>query len=112
MCIAQLSNRLLVPPDGLTFADGTSGGLFGNAWMALPLLSPYTLDGAGAVGGQCWTCFVNAENYKGPLAFWVPSVWARISHGHAPARGRTLDTKHCIISGGAMEINTVQNTQQ
>ena len=35
--MAQLSNRLLVPPDGFTFKSGTRGELLGNAWMALPL---------------------------------------------------------------------------
>ena len=36
MGIAQLSNRLLVPPDGFTFKTNTRGELLGNAWMALP----------------------------------------------------------------------------
>ena len=31
MGLAQLSNRLLVPPDGLTFTTGTSAELFGSA---------------------------------------------------------------------------------
>ncbi len=37
MGIAQLSNHLLVPPDGFTFKTNTRGELLGNAWMALPL---------------------------------------------------------------------------
>ncbi len=37
MGIAQLSNSLLIPPDGLTFQPGTNGELLGSAWMALPL---------------------------------------------------------------------------
>jgi hypothetical protein len=37
MGMAQLSNRLLVPPDGFTLKTGAHGELLGNAWMALPL---------------------------------------------------------------------------
>lgn len=37
MGIAQLSNRLLTPPDGFTFKTDTRGELLGNAWMALPI---------------------------------------------------------------------------
>ncbi len=49
MGLAQLSNRLLVPPDGLTFQPGTCGELFGNAWMALPLMAA-TTNHTGAEG--------------------------------------------------------------
>lgn len=35
--IAQLSNQILLPPDGLTFSSNTNGELLGTAWMALPL---------------------------------------------------------------------------
>ena len=37
MGMAQLSNRLIVPPDGFTLKAGAHGELLGNAWMALPL---------------------------------------------------------------------------
>lgn len=37
MGIAQLSNRILLPPDGLTFQNTPRGELFGYSWMALPL---------------------------------------------------------------------------
>jgi uncharacterized protein (TIGR03437 family) len=38
MGLAQLSNRLIMPPDGLTFQSGVSGQLMGVAWMAMPFL--------------------------------------------------------------------------
>ena len=38
MGIAQISPRILVPPDGITFAPGTCGELLGYAYMALPLI--------------------------------------------------------------------------
>lgn len=37
MGIAQLSNRLVVPPDGITYASGPSNLMMGSAWMNMPL---------------------------------------------------------------------------
>ncbi len=100
--IAQLSNRLLVPPDGLTFETGTNGEVFGNAWLALPIV-PRTKES----GDESWTLFVRATNYKGPLAFYIPNAWSAIAKGNDNAAGRTLDAKAGLMSGGAMEVNTV-----
>ena len=49
MGIAQLSNRLLVPPDGLTFDQQPGGEFMGYAWMALPLIPASSGVGAGPV---------------------------------------------------------------
>jgi hypothetical protein len=109
MGIAQLSPRLLVPPDGLTFRKGTCGDLFGYAWMALPL-TPAKSATAGmpvATGDQSWTLFINASNFKGPVAFYSPATWSRISLRHPPAIGRGLDARPGLVTGGAIEINTV-----
>jgi hypothetical protein len=106
MGIAQLSNRLLVPPDGLTFKEGTAGELLGNAWMALPLTSPK--QGAGApTGERHWTLFLNAENFKGPVACWLPETWSRLSQSYRVIEGRGLDARPGSMNGGAMEVNTV-----
>lgn len=99
--LAQLSNRLVVPPDGLTFAPGTNGELFGNAWMALALLQQ------PGTGPQCWTLFVRAANFEGALAFWTPRTWTRIADKYPTAAGRGLDARPGLAGGGAMEINTV-----
>lgn len=109
MGIAQLSPRLLVPPDGLTFADGTCGELLGYAWMALPLLpAPARTHGLPIpTGGQCWTMFVRAANFQGPVAFYTPLTWSRISRRHPPAIGRGLDARPGLVTGGAIEVNTV-----
>jgi hypothetical protein len=109
MGIAQLSPRLLVPPDGLTFRDGTRNELFGYAWMALPLIPAKVMTAGKPVptGNQCWTLFLSAENFKGPLAFYTPSTWSRISLRHPPAIGRGLDARPGLVRGGAIEINTV-----
>ena len=109
MGLAQLSNHLLVPPDGLTFEPGVPGELFGNAWMILPLMEAKTKksDTDVRTGNQCWALFINAENFKGPLAFYVPEVWSRIAKGYPTAEGRGLDARAGIAGGGAMEVNTV-----
>ena len=109
MGIAQLSPRLLVPPDGLTFREGTCGELLGYAWMALPLTEPKATT-AGlpiSTGNQCWTMFLNSKNFKGPVAFYTPATWSRISRRHPPAVGRGLDARPGLVTGGAIEINTV-----
>jgi hypothetical protein len=109
MGIAQLSPRLLTPPDGLTFRDGACGELFGYAWMALPLTQPKDTTAGQPVttGNQCWTLFLNATNFRGPVAFYTPVTWSRISRRHPPAIGRGLDARPGLVTGGAIEINTV-----
>lgn len=108
MGIAQLSNHILVPPDGLTFKKGTSGDLMGYAWMALPIVPAQPKkDGSAASGDNSWTCFLNAANFKGPVAFYIPRVWSRIADKYPTAEGRTLDTREGVAGSGAIEINTV-----
>jgi hypothetical protein len=109
MGIAQLSPRLLVPPDGLTFRDGTCGELLGYAWMVLPLTESKSTTAGLPIptGNQCWTMFLNAQNFKGPVAFYTPVTWSRISRRHPPAVGRGLDARPGLVTGGAIEINTV-----
>jgi len=104
--IAQLSNRLIVPPDGITFRKGTNGEILGNAWMALPFTRPN--DGPIApTGDLCWTLFLNASNFRGPVAFWIPETWSRLSGGYRAIVGRGLDSRPGLMNGGAMEVNTV-----
>ncbi|MGZ3183890.1 MAG: DUF4214 domain-containing protein [Telluria sp.] len=103
--VAQLSNRVLTPPDGYTFRQGTSGDFLGYAWMALPLTEPRA--GATApVGNQSWTLFFNTSNFHGPLVFWVPDAFARLSQTWSPASGRGLDARPGRVQGTVVEINT------
>ncbi|MFO1054613.1 MAG: hypothetical protein U1F36_20515 [Planctomycetota bacterium] len=210
LALAQVSNRLLVPPDGLTLKAGDSHELIGSAWMALPWVerrgphrialratgpqrclcvdaqgalalaprgegahevwditpaadgavhialsdAPHTPldakvdawvllhDGGGDVlraarggdsllapdsqddavrwsleplehgdvaptGDLAWTFFLDADNFRGPVAFWIPSAWSAIANGYPPAAGRTLDCRAGEMGSGAMEVNTV-----
>ncbi len=105
--LAQLSNRLLIPPDGLTFQGHPDGEFLGYSWLALPFTEPTT--GSPPTGDQSWTCFLNAANFKGPIAFYIPETWSKIGRVFQDPflYGRGLDTRPGIIGGGAMEVNTV-----
>jgi hypothetical protein len=105
--IAQLSNRLLIPPDGLPFQGNPKGEFLGYSWMALP----FTDSSAGdpPTGDQSWTCFLSAANFKGPIAYYIPETWSKIGKlfNEPFLYGRGLDARPGIMGGGAMEINTV-----
>lgn len=103
MSIAQLSNRIVTPPDGFTFRPGTNGDFFGYGWMAMPLTD--ARGGAVPVGSNSWTLFFNAANFRGPVAFWVPDAFARLSKTWAPAIGRGLDAQPGRIADTVVEIN-------
>jgi hypothetical protein len=105
--IAQLSNRLLIPPDALPFQGNPSGEFLGYTWMALPFTEP--TSGEPPTGDQSWTCFLNAANFKGPIAYYIPETWSKIGKlFHYPfIYGRGLDARPGTMGGGAMEINTV-----
>ena len=105
--IAQLSNRLLIPPDALTFQDNPDGEFLGYTYMALPFTEPTTSD--PPTGDQSWTCFLSAANFKGPIAYYIPETWSKIGKlfNYPFIYGRGLDARPGRMGGGAMEINTV-----
>ena len=105
--IAQLSNRLLIPPDALPFQGNPNGQFLGYTWMALPFTDPTTGD--PPTGDQSWTCFLSAANFKGPIAYYIPETWSKIGKlfNYPFIYGRGLDARPGEMGGGAMEINTV-----
>jgi hypothetical protein len=110
--IAQLSNRILIPPDALPFAGNPNGQFLGYAYMALPFTDatparPLTQD--PPTGDQSWTCFLNSANFKGPIAFFIPETWSKIAkvYNYPYDYGRGLDTRAGVSGSGAMEVNTV-----
>ncbi|RYG25934.1 hypothetical protein EON82_05260 [bacterium] len=105
MGIVQLSSRLLVPPDGVTLAPDTCGQMLGYAWMALPLVPARTAP--VKTGNQCWTAFLNTANFRGPVAFYAPYIWSKMSQEHPPAVGRGLDALPGLANSGAIEIGGV-----
>jgi hypothetical protein len=108
--IAQLSNRLLIPPDALPFEEEPAGRFLGYTYMALPFTDPVpSSDGKAPTGDQAWTCFLAARNFKGPIAYYIPETWSKIADiFDCPyLHGRGLDARPGLVGGGAMEINTV-----
>lgn len=105
--IAQLSNRLLIPPDALPFEGNPRGEFLGYTYMALPFTPPTTGD--PPTGDQAWTCFLTAANFKGPIAYYIPETWSKIAKlfDYPFLHGRGLDARSGNMGGGAMEINTV-----
>jgi hypothetical protein len=105
--IAQLSNRLLIPPDALPFQGHPNGEFLGYTWMALPLTDATQED--PPTGEHSWTCFLSAANFKGPIAYYIPETWSKIGKlfKYPFLYGRGLDARPGIMGGGAMEINTV-----
>jgi hypothetical protein len=105
--IAQLSNRLLIPPDALPFQGNPNGQFLGYTYMALPFTEPVT--GEPPTGDQAWTCFLSAANFKGPIAYYIPETWSKIGKlfNYPFIYGRGLDSRPGKMGGGAMEINTV-----
>ncbi|MBL8762860.1 MAG: hypothetical protein JNM07_01150 [Phycisphaerae bacterium] len=107
LSIAQLSNRLLIPPDGLPFRGSPNGEFLGYAWMALPFTEATSDD--PPTGEQSWTCFLSAANFKGPIAYYIPETWSKVGaiFSYPFLHGRGLDARPGTMGGGAMEINTV-----
>jgi len=105
--IAQLSNRLLIPPDALPFEGNPNGKFLGYTYMALPFTEPTTGD--MPTGDQSWTCFLSTANFKGPMAYYIPETWSKIAKlfNYPFIIGRGLDARPGNMGGGAMEINTV-----
>jgi hypothetical protein len=103
--VAQISNRLLIPPDGITFSGSPNGEFLGYGYMALPFTDSY--NNSYPVGDQSWTCFLNAQNFKGPIAYYLPEIWSKMSENYPTIDGLGLDSKPGIIGTGAMEVAMV-----
>ncbi len=93
--VAQLSPRLLFPIDGLNLKQGTCGELFGYGYLNLPLAEPksITLGKNVPTGGNCWTLFLGTNNFKGPVAFFLPHFWAKAGVSEPRFVGQLLDTR-------------------
>jgi hypothetical protein len=93
--VAQLSPYVIWPPDGLNLKQGTCGELFGYGYLPLPLADPKEITAGKKVptGNNCWTLFLNSGNFKGPVAFFTPYFWSRVSVKHPEFAGKFLDSR-------------------
>lgn len=93
--VAQLSPWLLYPPDQINLKKGQHGEFFGYGYLNLPLLSAkQRTDGKNVpTGGNCWTLFINATNFKGPVAFFLPYFWSHFGLTQPNLVGELLDSR-------------------
>jgi len=93
--VAQLSPWVLWPPDGLNLKQGTCGELFGYGYLPLPLTTPKSTTAGKNVptGNNCWTLFLNTRNFKGPVAFFTPYFFSRVTVENPNLAGMFLDSR-------------------
>ena len=93
--VAQLSPWVLWPPDGLNLKQGTCGELWGYGYLPLPLTEPKSTTAGKDVptGNNCWTLFLNSGNFKGPVAFFTPYFFSRVTAEQPRLAGMFLDTR-------------------
>ena len=104
--LIQISNQILMPPDGMVFSPDDSAPQLGVTWHALKLPKFDHAFGSQA-GDNSWTLFMNTSNFKGPLAFVAPQVWVDGSIGTPLQKNLTLDMKSGSVGGLASEWNSI-----
>lgn len=102
--LAQLSNRLLMPPDHLLFVNTDQRTMFGYGWISLPLIPAYTSMLGQPTGDQNWTLFINTSTLKGPVAFLTNEFFSSTGATEPAAVGRGLDQKRSTASAIGLEI--------
>jgi len=102
----QISNQILMPPDGMTFAEDNSAPQLGITWHALNLPRFDHAFGSKA-GDNSWTLFMNASNFKGPVAFVAPQFWVDGSLTNSVQTNLTLDKRPGATGGLASEWNSI-----
>ena len=93
--VAQLSPWVLWPPDGLNLKQGTCGELFAYGYLPLPLTEAKSTTAGKNVptGNHCWTLFLNAQNFKGPVAFFTPYFFSCVTVDDPNLAGMFLDSR-------------------
>ena len=98
----QISNQILMPPDGMTFEEDNSAPQLGVTWHALNL--PRFDHAFGSKAGEnSWTLFMNTSNFKGPIAFVAPQFWVDGSLTNSLQSNLTLDKRPGATGGLASE---------
>jgi len=104
--LIQISNQILMPPDGMVFQRDDSAPQLGVTWHSLNLPRFDHAFGSHA-GDNSWTLFMNSSNFKGPLVFVAPQFWVDGSISNPLQKNLTLDMKSGYSTGGiASEWNS------
>jgi hypothetical protein len=104
--IIQISNQIVMPPDGMTFVADNTGPQLGVTWHSLKLPRFDRAFGSEA-GDNSWTLFMNSKNFKGPIAFVAPQFWVDGSKSNPLQRNLTLDKRPGQTGGLASEWNSI-----
>ena len=91
-----LSNRILLPPEGMTFDPTSAGGQLGQSWFSLPFPKTGTALQAStgvSAGTNAWTLFLNTANFKGPVGYVEPNLWAQSVGAYPSLSGLTFDNQ-------------------
>ncbi len=93
--VAQLSNTLVWPPDGLNLSTRNNGEFLGYGYYPLPLTEVMSSTSGQEIttGNQSWTLFIEADNFKGPVAFFLPTFWTKPVLEDPSLEGLFLDTR-------------------
>jgi hypothetical protein len=104
--LIQVSNQILMPPDGMVFQKDDSAPQLGVTWHSLSLPRFDHAFGSQA-GDNSWTLFMNSSNFKGPLAFVAPQFWVDGSISNPLQKNITMDMKSGSVGGLASEWNSI-----
>ena len=93
--VAQLSNRVVFPLDGLNYKQGTFGQSIGYGYLPLPLTAAKSKTAGKDVptGNQSWTLFLDSKTFKGPLTFFTPYFWSRHTLEYPHLHGKYFDSR-------------------
>lgn len=97
-----LSNRILIPPDGLTFPESTSGRFLGFLWLPIPLAQQWR-----ETEEHTWFLFLNAKNFKGPLIYHAEEFWADYPGPENLRQKNGLQVRPAVVRSFASEWNKI-----
>jgi len=98
-----VSNKILMPPEGMTFNPSSAGTQLGQMWLSLPL--PKTGSNLPVKAGtNAWTLFLNSENFSGPIGYVEPNFWADSVSKYPDLAGQTFDNQTAYSMSLASEM--------
>ena len=97
-----LSNRILIPPDGLTFPESTSGKFLGFLWLPTPMARQWC-----EADEHTWILFLNTKNFQGPLIYHADRFWADYPGPENLKQKLGLQVRPAVVRSFASEWNNI-----
>ena len=104
--LIQITNKLLLPPDGMTFQSDLNLPQLGVSWLSLPLPN-FDHKYGNIAGSNAWTLFMNTQGFNGPVEFVAPQFWADGSLVTPIQKGLGLDTLDGFTGVLSSEWNSI-----